>query len=118
MTDTTRDTGDACRLARAWIEGWQAGKPDELPLTDDFVHQSPFGRMEGRDAYLAWVKPLAAKNVATLRIERTIGTDDEAAILFEMDTPNGTVPVCDWVFVRDGRIREVRSFYDATGLKD
>lgn len=38
-------------------------------------------------------------------------------IWFEMTTPNGVVPCCDWVETRDGEIRAVTSFYDATGLK-
>lgn len=105
-------------LARAWIEGWNAGKPDEIPLAAGFVHTSPFGRMEGREAYLAWVKPLAAKNVASLRIHRTLGHEKAAVIWFEMTTPGGVVQVCDWVEVDGGEITAVTSFYDATGLRE
>ena len=64
------------------------------------------------------IKPAAAKNVTSLHIKRTIGAPGEAAIMFDMDTPGGTIPVCDWVFTRDGEITEIRSFYDATTLRE
>ena len=49
------------RLARAWIDGWNAGKPEDIPLAGDFTHASPFGVIRGRDEYLAKVKPMTAK---------------------------------------------------------
>ena len=60
---------------------------------------------------------LAAKNVTELRILRVLPGEDAAAIHFEMQTPKGPVECCDWVVVKDGRITEIRSFYDATGLR-
>jgi len=88
---------EAERLARAWIGGWNAGKPDEIPLARDFTHASPFSVVSGREKYLAWVKPLAARNVVSLNIVKTLGGDSESVIWFEMMTPGGLVQMCDWV---------------------
>lgn len=108
---------EAESLARAWIDGWNAGTPDEIPLARDFTHSSPFGVVKGREKYLAWVKPLAAKNVTSLKIIKTLGGDDGAAIWFEMQTPNGLAQCCDWVQTKNGEIVAITSFYDATGLR-
>ena len=108
---------NAAELARTWIDLWNEGHPDEIPLAEDFVHNSPYGRVKGRSNYLNWVKPLAEKNVADLRIKRIISEKNIAAIHFEMLTANGTIQVCDWVTVRDGQILEIYSFYDATDLR-
>jgi len=105
------------RLARAWIEGWIAGKPDEIPLAREFTHSSPFGVVKGREKYLAWVKPLSAKNVTSLKIVKTLGGEDESAIWFEMMTPKGLVLCCDWVQAKNGEIVAIQSFYDATDLR-
>jgi hypothetical protein len=107
---------NAEKLARIWIEGWIAGKPDDIPLAENFTHSSPFGTVSGREKYLEWVKPLADKNVAALKILKTVGEEDEAAMWFEMKTPNSVVQCCDWVQTKDGRIVAINSFYDATGL--
>lgn len=105
---------EAERLARAWIQGWIDGKPDDIPLADDFVHSSPFGTVRGRETYLEWVKPMAEKSVAGITIRDVIGAEGRAAITFDLETPAGIVPSCDWVFVADGTIREVNSYYDST----
>jgi hypothetical protein len=104
-------------LARAWIDGWNAGKPDDIPLASHFVHTSPFGTVSGREIYLDWVRPLAAKNVTSLEIVRTLAVDNECAIWFEMGTPNGIVQVCDWVQTDGNEIVAITSFYDATELR-
>lgn len=106
---------DAAALARGWIEAWIRMDLDWLRahLTDDFVHTSPFGRLEGREPYLAAVEPMARKSVAELVIRRVVASGDEAAIWFENRTPEGVVPSCDWVRVADGRIVEIQSFYDS-----
>lgn len=108
---------EAERLARAWIQGWIDGAPDHIPLSTGFRHSSPFGVVTGREKYLEWVKPLAASNVASLKILKTVGNKTDAAIWFEMTTPYGTVPCCDWVEVDNGEIIAVTSFYDATDLR-
>lgn len=107
---------EAEALARAWIDGWNAGKPDDIPLANDFSHTSPFGTVSGRDDYLAWVKPLAAQNVTSLNIVKTMAEGKACAVWFEMGTPNGVVNVCDWVETQDGQIVAITSFYDASNL--
>jgi hypothetical protein len=104
-------------LARVWIERWNEGTPDLIPLAENFTHSSPYGRVEGRRKYLDWVKPLAKQNVTELKIVRTIGSANEAVVHFEMQTPAGLIQVCDWVVVENGQITEIHSFYDATELR-
>ena len=108
---------EAERLARAWIDGWNAGTPEDIPLASEFEHSSPFGTVKGRDKYLEWVRPLAAKNVTSLKIIRTLAGDGECAIWFEMGTPNGVVQCCDWVRTDNNQIVAITSFYDATDLR-
>lgn len=113
-------TDDARRLARAWIEAWIRMDVAwlETNLAPDFVHTSPFGRLEGRRHYLDTVVPMARKSVLKLTIKRVVGGEDEAAIWFENTTPHGIVPSCDWVRTDGGRIVEIQSFYDTVRLRD
>jgi hypothetical protein len=108
---------ESAQLARAWIQGWIDGKPDDIPLATDFVHTSPYGTVKGREKYLEWVKPMAAENVANLEIIKILGGEGEAVIWFEMTSPGGVVPSCDWVEVENGEITRITSFYDASVLR-
>jgi len=107
---------EAGRLARAWIEIWDRGDPATLPLADDFVHVSPFGKIEGRGKYLQIVQPMARDNVVSLDIRDVIEEGNRACVAFLMKTPSGPVDCCDWVTVADGRIKSVHSYYDSRNL--
>ena len=112
-----KNPDSADTLAKVWIERWSEGAPDLIPLAENFTHTSPFGHVEGRQTYLDWVKPMAARNVTELRIRRTLSSSNEATIHFEMQTPKGPIQVCDWIVVEDGQTTEIHSFYDATTLR-
>lgn len=113
-------TERSAELARGWIEAWIRMDMEWLRerLAPDFVHTSPFGRLEGRDSYLATVEPMARKSVRELVVKDVIASGDQAAVWFENRTSKGTVDSCDWVRVEDGVIQEIRSFYDSARIRE
>ncbi len=110
----------SAELAAGWIEAWIRMDMEWLRkwLAPDFVHVSPFGRLEGREPYLAAVEPMARKSVQELVVRDVIASGDRAAIWFENRTPKGVVDSCDWVRVEDDLIKEIRSFYDSAPIRD
>lgn len=109
----------SAELAVLWIEAWIKMDMEWLRqrLAPDFVHISPFGRLEGRDSYLATVEPMARKSVMELKVKDVVASGDQAAVWFENRTPKGVVESCDWVRVENDLIREVRSFYDSALIR-
>jgi len=107
-------------LAVQWIEAWRRMDLDWLRqnLAPDFVHVSPFGRLEGREHYLCVVEPMARKSVVELEVVDAIGADNQAAVRFENRTPNGVVESCDWIRIANGQIVEIRSFYDSAVIRE
>lgn len=110
----------SAELARLWIESWSRMDMDWLRehLAPDFVHTSPFGRLEGRDPYLATVEPMARKSVAELVVRDVIASGRQAVVRFENRTPRGVVESCDWIRVEDDRIAEIASFYDSARIRE
>jgi hypothetical protein len=100
-------------LARSWLRAWDTGDLSLFRLAPDFVHTSPFGRIEGAEEYLRIVVPMSRKSVRSITVRDVIEGEGRAAITYELETPKGTVEACDWVFVENGRIREVNSYYDS-----
>lgn len=100
-------------LARTWLRAWDTGDLSLLKLAPDFVHTSPFGRIEGAEEYLRVVEPMSRKSVRGITVKDVIAGDGRAAITYELETPAGTVEACDWVYVEDGHIREVNAYYDS-----
>ena len=115
---TTRER--SAELAVGWIEAWIRMDMEWLRqrLAPDFVHVSPFGRFEDREAYLTAVEPMARKSVMELKIKDVIASGNQAAIRFENRTPNGVVESCDWIRVGDDQILEIYSFYDSARIRE
>lgn len=106
-------TDSPASIARTWLRAWDTHDLSLLRLAVDFVHTSPFGRIEGAEEYLRIVEPMSRKSVQKITVRDVIEGEDRAAITYELKTPAGTVEACDWVYVKDGRIREVHSYYDS-----
>ncbi len=106
-------------LAMGWIQAWIRKDMAWLKehLAPDFVHTSPFGRLEGSDFYLETVTPKAEKSVQELKIIDVIASESQAAVWFENRTPEGVIPSCDWVRVENDRIKEIQSFYDSVKVR-
>ncbi len=115
--DTPNRTAE---LARGWIEAWIRMDLDWLRtnLALDFVHTSPFGRLEGRNEYLDTVSAIARAHEHELVIIDVVADGDRAAVRFENRTPQGTVHTCDWVSVARDRITAVHSYSDSTLLRE
>jgi ketosteroid isomerase-like protein len=107
-------------LAVGWIEAWIRMDMGWLKerLAPDFVHTSPFGRLEGRDFYLQTVEPMARKSVQQLEVKDVIAGEKQAAVWFENRTAGGVIPSCDWVRIEDGLITEIQSFYDSVKVRE
>lgn len=107
-------------LAVGWLEAWSKYDMDWLRrrLAPDFVHVSPLGRFDGRETYLAAVEPLARETVMELSVKETVASGDVAAVRYENRTPEGVVEACDWVRVEGDSIKEIRSFYDSSGIRE
>ena len=103
----------AVKLARTWLRAWDTGDLSLLRLTPDFVHTSPFGRIEGAEEYLRIVEPMSLKSVRGITVKDVVGDENRAVIRYELETTAGTVEACDWVYVERGRIREVNAYYDS-----
>lgn len=113
-------TERSAELARGWIEAWNRMDIDWLRqrLAPDFVHVSPFGRLEGREPYLETVEPMARKSVQDLTIKDVVASGDQAAVRFENKTTKGAVESCDWVRIEGDQIKEIRSFYDSATVRE
>jgi hypothetical protein len=109
----------SAELAVGWIEAWIRMDIEWLRqhLAPHFVHVSPFGRLEGRDTYLAAVEPMARKSVVELSIKDVIASGNQAVVRFENRTPNGVVDTCDWLRIEQDLIVEIRSFYDSAAVR-
>ena len=81
-------------------------------LADDLLFEGPIDRFERADDYVAAVSRLYGM-VKGVQHRATIAEDNQVAVFYVLDTPVAKAPVAEWYKVGDGRIIELRAYFDA-----
>jgi hypothetical protein len=84
---------------------------DRIPIGPEYTAQSPLTPKLTGKAALDYLRVVAGA-VNAIRIEQHIVEGHNVATLFEEDTVNGTLPVFSRFHIEEGRIKDVRVFYD------
>ena len=98
-----------------WIACWQSGDIDNLPITDDFKHSSPFGTIDGKKRYLEIVNKNKKDFLGnTLTIVNQIKQGNNVCVQFEQKNANTGLEmlVCEWYQLDGDNIKEIQSFYN------
>ena len=111
MTDPT---SPALRIALAYFDAWTGKDMDEAMrhVADDVVCDAPAGRLEGAEAYRAFLEPFT-KIVVSASMIAAFGDDETALMMYDTETvPVKSAPGAECVTVRDGKIRYNRFLFD------
>jgi hypothetical protein len=110
----SEDQPAALRVALAYYEAWTAKDLDRAMsyIADDIVCDAPAGRLEGADAYRAFLGPFLGI-VTGSSIIAAYGDDDQALVMYDCATiPVPDAPGAECVTVADGRITRSRFLFD------
>ena len=95
-------------VANLWLRAFQSKDVSLLKLADGFVHHSPFGEIRGRDTYLNLVRENEEAFFGNpIQIVDFVDGGDRFAIRYVV----GAMPACDVIYVSDGQIAEIYSYY-------
>jgi hypothetical protein len=99
-------------LVKHWFSCWETGQLHELPLAGNFRHTSPFGTIEGRQAYLALVKHNETKFLGySFEIHDIIIGEDNACVRYTGKQDDFTLDVSEWYYVKNDLISEIVAYY-------
>jgi ketosteroid isomerase-like protein len=101
-------------VALAYFDAWSHGDLAAAMayIDPDIVCDAPPGRLEGADAYRAFMGPFVASVVSATMIA-AFGDDDKALVMYDTVTrPVPDAPGAECVTVVDGRITRSRFIFD------
>jgi hypothetical protein len=104
----------ALKVALAYYEAWTAKDLERAMsyIADDIVCDAPAGRLEGADAYRAFIGPFLGI-VTGSSIIAAYGDEDTALVMYDCATvPVPDAPGAECVTVADGRITRSRFLFD------
>jgi ketosteroid isomerase-like protein len=111
MTETA---SPALRTALAYYHAWTSHDLDEAMqyIADDIVCDAPAGRLDGREAYLGFMRPFVQILTGSALIA-AFGDDTTAVVVYDTETvPVATAPAAECITVTDGKITYNRFIFD------
>ena len=81
-------------------------------LADDLHFLGPIDEFHHADDYLGALQKLFSM-VRGVENQATVAQDAEVVRFYVLDTPVARAPVAEWYTVKDGKIVELRAYFDA-----
>ncbi len=110
----SQNPSPALQIALAYYEAWTR-KDFEQAMTfisDDIVCDAPAGRIEGAEAYRAFMGPFV-QILTEARMIAAFGDDTTALMMYDAETiPVKSAPGAECVTVNDGKITHSRFVFD------
>lgn len=107
-------------LVKLWFEKWSQGDYLNLPLSENFLHTSPFGTIHGKIAYLNLVKENEDKFLGqTFQIHDEIYAGDKACVRYTArQGKNFVLDVSEWYSLKGNLIEEIIAYYHIGEIRE
>ena len=101
------------RLTKKWFSIWENGDFENLPITEDFVHTSPYGTIKGKQAYLEIVETNKDKFLGhRFEIHDLISDGNKSCVRYSAIQEDFMLEVTEWHLLKDGLIAEIIAYYN------
>src|SRR4030095_8449940 len=107
----TESTSPALEIALAYHHAWTGHDLDKAMsyIADDIVCDAPAGRLDGADAYRAFMGPFV-QILTGSELVAAFGDDEKAVVMYDTETvPVKSAPGAECLTVKDGKI--IRSLF-------
>ena len=110
----TEKPSPALQVALAYHQAWTSKDLDQAMnyISEDISCDAPAGRIEGAEAYRAFMAPLV-QILADAHMIAAFGDEDTALVMYDTETvPVKSAPGAECVTVKDGKITHSRFLFD------
>jgi hypothetical protein len=109
---------DAATVAATYFDAWRERDFGRLRsvLADDVDFDGPLASVQGGDDCLRGLQGMA-EIMTGLEIRKVFRDGNDVLTWFDLSTKVAdTVPVANWMQIRDGKIGRIRVIFDARGI--
>lgn len=110
----TEEPSSALQIALAYYRAWTSKELDQAMtyISEDIVCDAPAGRIEGAEAYRAFMAPFV-QILADTHMIAAFGDEETALVMYDAETlPVKSAPGAECVTVKDGKITYSRFLFD------
>lgn len=107
-------------LVKDWFAKWNSGNYMDLPISENFKHTSPFGTVNGKEAYLDLVKVNEDKFLGyNFEIHDMIFEKDRACVRYTgTQGDEFRLDVSEWYYPDGELIGEIVAYYHIGEIRD
>ena len=110
---------EAKDLVALWFEKWENGDFMNLPISDNFVHTSPYGTINGKQQYVSLVEANREKFLGhQFQLHNILTSEDLVCVRYTAHQEQFTLEVSEWHFIGNGLINRVIAYYNIEGAKN
>ncbi len=101
------------KLVKTWFKKWAEGDFLNLPISENFEHTSPFGTIDGKNAYLDLVNENQDKFLGYIfEIQDGIYKKDKACVRYTAKQGDDfSLDVSEWYYIKDDFIEKIIAYY-------
>ena len=100
------------KIIALWFSCWEEGLIHQLPIADNFIHQSPFGEVEGKEKYIDWVNANKDKFLGyRFEIHDEIYAHQKACIHYTARQGSFQLEVSEWHYMANNKISKIIAHY-------
>jgi len=104
------------QLVKIWFEKWETGDFLNLPISDNFIHTSPYGTIDGKKQYIELVEANRDKFLGYhFELHDEIYEEDKACVRYTAIQGDFTLDVSEWYFLNEGLIQSIVAYYNIEG---
>lgn len=106
-------------LIEDWFAKWESGDFMNLPIAEDFVHTSPFGDIEGKQAYLDLVANNQDKFLGyRFDILDCLYAQDRACVRYRGVQGDFPLDVSEWYYRKGDLIGRIVAYYHIGDIRE
>ena len=106
-------------LVQQWFQKWKEGDFYNLPISEYFKHTSPFGTIDGKEAYLKLVEANKEKFLGhRFEIQDEIYKSKKACVRYTAIQGDFRLDVSEWYYFKDNLISEIISHYHIGEIRE
>ena len=107
---------DAKKLVQTWFEKWETGDFQHIPVSENFKHTSPYGTINGKQAYLDLVAANKDKFLGNqFELQDELYEANRACVRYIVRKGTFSMNVSEWFYIAENEIEEIISYYNIEG---
>lgn len=107
-------------IVKLWFDKWEQGDFFNLPIAQNFKHTSPFGIIEGKEAYINLVEANKDKFLGyEFEIHDAIYETNKACVRYTAKQGKDfSLDVSEWYYIKHNCIEHIIAYYHIGEIRD